>query len=182
MLQPLSLQRNQFRIHAFGPEDLKRYDDLVLDIFNILSDERTLKYLPGKRLENIREAELFLRAIVLNYHSGRNYLHFITDNSDGRVIGMIDLISPELASEHYTFDRNPHFIEFYLAGDLTGCNIMTELLPEVIENLLAQEIIIGAVVHRENLAARRVLEKSSFSYQDRFDPVQDYYEVSCYEN
>jgi len=48
---------------------------------------------------------------------------------------------------------------------------MTELLPKVIENLLAHEIKIGAVVHRENLAAMRVLEKACFSYQDRFDPV-----------
>ena len=43
---------------------------------------------------------------------GRNYLHFNTDNSDGRVIGMIDLISPEVAGEHYHFDRSPYFIEF----------------------------------------------------------------------
>jgi len=177
MLQPLSLQRNQYRVHAFGPEDLKRYDALVQDIFEILSDERTLKYLPGKRLDSIEAAGHFLKAIVLNYHSRINYLHFITEISSNRVIGMIDLISPKLASEHYDFAPNPHFIEFYLAGELTGCNIMTDLLPEVIENLLAQQIKIGAVVHRENLAARRVLEKASFSYSKKFDPVQDYFEI-----
>jgi RimJ/RimL family protein N-acetyltransferase len=178
MFKPIYLQNEHLLIHPFGPDDLRRYGKLVEDVFLILSDEQTLKYLPGKRLQDLNQAEGFLQAVILNYHAGRNYLHFITDKSSGRVIGMIDLISPELAREHYDFSSYPHFIEFYLSSPLTGCQVMTKLLPPVIELLLKQGIPrIGAIVHRQNIAAKKVLEKSRFSYTERFDIAQDYYEA-----
>lgn len=178
MLKPICLQNDQLLIHPFGPDDFGRYNELVEDIFLILSDEATLKYLPGKRIHDLKEAEAFLQSVILNYHSQRNYLHFIRDKVSGRVIGMIDLISPQMAMEHYDFSRYPYFIEFYLGSRMTGCSIMTELLPAVVDLVLKQGIPrIGAVVHRQNIAARKVLEKSKFSYTERFDPAQDYYEV-----
>ncbi|SDL43597.1 Protein N-acetyltransferase, RimJ/RimL family [Pedobacter steynii] len=177
MLSAINLENEKLLIHPFRPEDLRRFEVLTKDIFDILSDEQTLKFIPGKRLKSLGEAELFLQTSIVNYHSGRNYLHFITHKELNKVIGMIDLISPEVAKEHYKMDHYPFFLEFYLGSYASGCNIMTQILPQFVDNLVLQGIAkIGAVVRRENIAARIVLEKTNFKYKASFDPVQDLYE------
>ena len=121
---------------------------------------------------------LFLQTMVFNYHAGLNYIHFITDKKLNRVIGLIDLISPEVAKEHYQLDEYPFFIEFYLSDYATGYYIMTEILPPVVDSILSQGIPrIGAVINRQNIAAKKVLENAQFSYKAQFDVLQDLYEV-----
>ncbi|TCC96926.1 GNAT family N-acetyltransferase [Pedobacter hiemivivus] len=179
MLKPIFLENDTLLIHPFRPEDLGRFEDLSSDIFSILSDDQTLKFIPGKRLNSLQEAELFLQTMVMNYHSGHNYIHFITHKQLDKVIGIIDLISPEVARQHYQMDHYPFFIEFYLSGFASGCYIMTEILPQLIDNLSDQGISkIGAVVNRKNIAARKVLEKANFRYKARFDMLQDLYETT----
>lgn len=179
MLKPIFLENDTLLIHTFRPEDLGRFQELSSDIFSILSDDQTLKFIPGKRLHNLQEAELFLQTMVMNYHSGHNYIHFITHKQLNKVIGIIDLISPEVAKQHYQMDHYPFFIEFYLSGFASGCYIMTEILPQLIDSLSDQGILkIGAVVNRENIAARKVLEKAKFTYKARFDMLQDLYETT----
>lgn len=180
MLKPIYIETEELMIHPLRPEDLERYDELVADIYVILSDEQTLKYIPFKRLSSIQEAELFLQAQMINYHARRNYIHFITDKKQGKVIGLIDLISPDLAREHYSIHDYPYFIEFYLHGPASGGYVMTRILPRVIAALTRQGIQgIGAVVNRKNMAAKRVLEKAQFAYKARFDLLQDLYETVC---
>lgn len=179
MLKPVFFENDQLLIHPFRPDDLERFEQLSSDIFSILSDNRTLKFIPGKRLHSLEEAELFLQTMIVNYHSGRNYIHFITNKKLNKVVGMIDLISPQVAREHYQMDHYPFFIEFYLSGLATGCYIMTEILPPVVDRILAQGIpSIGAVVNRNNTAAKKVLEKAQFTYRAQFDIHQDFYETT----
>ena len=178
MILPIYFENDNFLVHSFRPEDLNRLSELAKEVFVILSDDHTLRYIPTKRLESVMEAEIFLQGMILNFHSGRNYLHFITDKLSGKVIGMIDLISPALAMEHYQIPRYPFFIEFYLGSFASGCYLMTELLPVVINQLLKQGIgSIGAVVNRGNTAAKKVLKKARFSRKYNFDAHQDFYEV-----
>jgi len=55
---------------------------------------------------------------------------------------------------------------------------MSDILPPIINLILAQDILsIGAIVNRKNTAARKVLEKSKFVYKDRFDSLQDLFEI-----
>ncbi|SFA41537.1 Protein N-acetyltransferase, RimJ/RimL family [Pedobacter suwonensis] len=179
MIKPLHYETEHLLIHPFRPEELEKFEKLAIDIFEILSDEQTLTYIPQKRLHNLQEAELFLQTMVMNYHAGLNFLHFISDKNQDKVIGLIDLISPKVARQHYRIDIYPFFIEFYLGASATGCYIMTEILPPVIDNLLSQGITsIGAVVNRSNTAARKVLEKAQFSYKAPFDVLQDLYEIA----
>lgn len=176
MLKPIFLENDKLLIHPFRPEDLQRFEQLTLDIFSILSDDHTLKFIPGKRLHSLEEADAFLKTMVINYHAGLNYIHFISDKQLNKVVGIIDLISPDVAKTHYQIDHYPFFIEFYLSGFASGCYIMTEILPPVIDNLRQQGIpSIGAVVNRKNIAARKVLERAQFTYKEPFDAVQDFY-------
>ncbi|PTS97592.1 hypothetical protein DBR11_16860 [Pedobacter sp. HMWF019] len=178
MLKPIFYENNELLIHPFRPDDLERYEQLVADLFSILTDDQTLKYIPEKRLNSLEEAEIFLQTMVVNYHSGRNYVHFITDKKQDKVVGIINLISPEVAKEFYVISKYPHFIEFYLSSNATGCYIMTQILPPIVDEILAQGIpSIGAVVNRKNTAAKRVLEKANFARKGEFDMLQDFYET-----
>lgn len=88
------------------------------------------------------------------------------------------MISPEVAKEHYQLDEYPFFIEFYLGASATGCYVMTEILPPVVDSILGQGIPrIGAVINRQNIAAKKVLENVQFFYKAQFDVLQDLYEV-----
>lgn len=179
MLEPIYLENEKLLIHPFRSQDLNRFEELTKDIFEILSDEQTLAFLPEKRLNNLLEAELFLQTAIVNYHSGRNYLHFISHKEYNKVIGMIDVISPETAREYYSLDNYPFFIEFYLSSSASGQAIMTDMLPALVCNLHLQGIHkIGAVINRKNKAARKVLEKATFEYQAPFDIVQDLFEAN----
>lgn len=180
MIPSLCFENDQYGIHTFRPIDLENLSRLAADVFSILSDDHTLRYLPGKRLENLADAEQFLRTQVINYHTKRNYLYFISDKHTGKVVGMIDIVTAELAKEHYKINRYPFFIEFYLGSFASGCYLMTEILPAVIDQLLKQGIErIGAVVNRENIAAKKVLLKARFSRKQRFDLLQDFYEINA---
>jgi hypothetical protein len=48
MLDTIYLENEELLVHSFRGEDLVRFEKLSQDIFNILSDERTLKYIPEK--------------------------------------------------------------------------------------------------------------------------------------
>jgi RimJ/RimL family protein N-acetyltransferase len=178
MLEPIYLENKKLLIHTFRPEDLGRFQELTGDIFEILSDQWTLKFIPEKRLNNLQEAELFLQTAIINYHLGHNFLHFISHKELNKVIGMINLISPEVAKEHYRMEHYPFFIEFYLISPASGSSIMTEILPSMVDEFLKQGITrIGAVVNRKNIAARKVLENANFNFKAPFDALQDLYEI-----
>lgn len=178
MLKPIFFENDEMLIHPFRPDDMERYEQFVSDVFSILTDDQTLTYIPEKRLKSLEEAEGLLQTMIINYHSRRNYVHFITAKKSDKVVGIIDLISPEVAKEFYTISSYPYFIEFYLSSSASGCYVMTKLLPRIVDHLLAQGIpSIGAVVNKKNIAAKRVLEKAKFARKGKFDALQDLYET-----
>ncbi len=179
MLDPIFIKNGNFLIHTFGPEEIQRISSIAQDVYAIFSDEMTLKFLPQKRLQSVQQAEKLLKTNLLNFHAGKNYLHFITDELTGRVIGLIDIISPDTAKEHYDFSQYPHFIEFYLAGANAGKLIMSKLLPVFIEVIRGQNLKqLGAVVHRHNVSSIKVLKRSGFKLEAGFDSIQDFYKIS----
>lgn len=183
MRQPLSLENDDFQVHPFRSEDFNHISTLVKEIYKLLSDDETLHFIPEKRLYSIADAHNWLKSTILNFHCGRNFVHFIKEKSTGNLLGMVDIISPQLAKAHYQIERYPFFIEFYLSGNARGKRIMTSLLPQIIAKMQQNEIqVIGAVVNRKNLAAQKVLTKTGFTYQTSFDQFQNLYEISLNEN
>ncbi|WP_345948987.1 hypothetical protein ABDD95_19255 [Mucilaginibacter sp. PAMB04274] len=94
MLDPIYLENDQVIVHAFGPEDVKRYEALVKDIYQLFSDPDTLRFIPEKRLRSVQEADSWLKNTILNFHCDRNFLHFVTDKKSGKLLGMIDILHP----------------------------------------------------------------------------------------
>jgi RimJ/RimL family protein N-acetyltransferase len=155
---------------------MKRLKSIAAEVYAILSDEQTLTFLPEKRLDSREHAESFLRGSLLSYHSGKNYLHFISQKSSGKVIGIFDLIPPETARQHYVLADYPYFLEFYLGSAHQQQGVMSALLPHFIDSLKKKKIKnLAAIAHRHNGNAHNTLIKAGFVPSAAFDPFQDLY-------
>ncbi|UOE52598.1 GNAT family N-acetyltransferase [Mucilaginibacter sp. SMC90] len=179
MLEPIHLENETLIIQSFDAGDLQRWSGMVDDIYALLSDNQALKYLPFKRLTSLSAADALLKNALINLHCGRNYLHFIRKRIDGRIIGFIDIISPDLAREHYRLKKYPYFIEFCIKTEYSQKKLMSKLLPDFLASLRRQQIgDIAAVINRNNIAAQKLLSRSGFNYYHIFDDNQDIYRYS----
>jgi len=179
MLDPIHLENDQVIVHAFGPEDMDRYEILVKEIYQLFSDAETLRFIPEKRLGSIKEADSWLKNTILNFHCDRNFLHFVTDRKSGKLLGIIDIFTPSTIKEHYHLPRYYHFIEFYLRGKARGKKIMTKILPALLAELQRRGITeVGAAVNRYNDAAKKVLTYSGFTHECNFDARQELYQFN----
>ncbi|MDT3401212.1 GNAT family N-acetyltransferase [Mucilaginibacter terrae] len=164
---------------ADTPEQLTRVG-LAMDIFELLSEKELLRYLPEKRVKSVHDAESWLGSTLLNLQCGRNQTHLIISKKKNQLIGVIDIIPPAVAKEHYQLNNYPYFIEFYLRKSVTGKSLMSGLLPQVIRLLRSSGIQdIAAIVNRNNTAALKVLQKSGFDRSAIFDLEQDLYQLSA---
>jgi len=176
--EAITFEDKNWLIHPFRAEDFDRFDQMAQQVFQLLSDEKTICFIPEKKLLSLEDANLWLQKAVLNYYTGRSYIHFITEKNTGKLTGIIDILSPKFAKEYYTLNDYPYFIEFYLAGNAQGRLLMSNLLPEVILKLRNQGIfLIAAVINRKNIASKRVLEKAGFRFNKKFDFIQDLYMI-----
>jgi len=179
MLLPICLEYEQVCIHPLRAADIDRYEQFVEEIYQLLSDEETLHFIPEKRLRSFQEAENWLKSATLNFHCGHNYLHFITERTSGKLLGMVDIFTPGKVKEHYRLESYPYFLEFYLRGKVRGRKIMTKLLPLIIEELDKRNIqSVAAVINKNNFAALKVIEKAGFEFRARFDARQNLYQLS----
>jgi len=180
MLAPIYIENETLTIQSFDAEDFQRWSGMAEDIYALLSDNQALKYLPFKRLHSVNDADGWLKNALISLHCGRNYLHFIRTKSNGRIIGFIDIISPDLAKEHYQLQRYPYFIEFCVKTEYSQKKLMSSLLPVFLDSLRDQQVgEIAAVINRQNIAAQKVLSRSGFSYDRLFDDTQDVYQFSA---
>lgn len=175
-MQPITFETERLKIHSFQISDIENHQQLAKDMLTLFSDPFTLKFVPEKLLHNIKEAEDFVKTMIINHHLGKNHLYFITYKELGQVIGIIDFITPKVIKEHYSLQEYPYFIEFYLLEQFSAQTFMTEIIPAMVtaaHNLGIMEI--GAVVNRANISAIKVLKKANFIFKDRFDVAQDLY-------
>lgn len=178
MIEPICLNYEQWQVHSFRPEELNRQDTLVQEVYRLLSDQQTLRFLPEKHLKSVADAWGWLKTAILNFHCGRNYVHLITEKASGKMAGIIDIIPTSTSREYYTLEHYPYFIEFYLGRKAIGQKLMSSLLPLVLKALEQRDICqLAAAVNRQNHAARKVLKNSGFVYQGPFDGLQDLYLV-----
>jgi RimJ/RimL family protein N-acetyltransferase len=178
ILDLVIFEDENFVVRAFSAGDFDKFGEIIEDVYQILTDELTLRFLPEKRLNSREEAQSWLQRVVLNYHTGKVFTYFVKAKSTGHIIGLIDLLSPELIKDHYLLSDYPYFIEFYLKGNAQGLSLMSYILPIVLDKIRHQGITrLAAVVNRKNLSAKRVLTKSGFVYHSYFDHSQDLFET-----
>ncbi|WEK17932.1 MAG: GNAT family N-acetyltransferase [Candidatus Pedobacter colombiensis] len=179
MLEPIHIEHADLLVHSFRAEEIKGIESVAEQVYGILSDEDTLRFLPEKRLSSVDDAETFLKGSLLNFHSGKNYLHFISNRKSEKIIGMIDVIPPETAMQYYQLEHYPYFIEFYLKANAGRKQVMSLVLPLFIEKVKQQRIReLAAITNRDNIGAQKVLLRSGFGFRGSFDSLQDFYTIS----
>jgi RimJ/RimL family protein N-acetyltransferase len=178
MLKPIRFIVEEYEVSPLNGYDLERLDHFAHDIYAILSDEETLRFIPEKRLNNKEEAMQWLKLSILNFHSGRNYIHMIKNKVTGRIVGIIDILSPTLVKQYYLLPSYSHFVEFYIKGEYQGGSLMSKVLPKILQVIEYQQIdVISAVADRKNFAARKVLAKSGFAEVGPFDSNKDLFNM-----
>lgn len=178
MFKPINFTIEEFEISPIKGDDLDRFNVIAEDVYAILSDEETLHFIPEKRLNSKQEAINWLQLSMINFYTGRNFIHLIRSTRNGIIAGIIDILSPTLVKEHYQLPSYPYFVEFYIKGELQGDSLMSKILPKVLQVIKKQNIdVIAAVADRNNLAARKVLEKSGFAKIEPFDSTKDLYQT-----
>lgn len=174
--EPVTFEDKNWSIYPFRAEDFARFEEMARQIFHMLSDERTIRFIPEKKMISLDDAHLWLQKAVLDFHTGLSYIHFIRNKKTDHLVGVIAILSPALTKEYYRLSSYPYFIEFYLEQSVHGNHIMSKLLPVVIASLSLQGIFkIAAVVNRNNKASIKVLEKAGFGFVCHFDFMQDLY-------
>ena len=115
--------------------------------------------------------------VTLGYQQQIRYTHFITLKEINKIIGEIIILSPKSVEQSYNI-KNIWFLEFYLNKLLWNYGIMTDIITQIVSRMKNQSIVgIGALVDRQNIQSIRVLEKSGFKRDRKFDERQDYYTI-----
>lgn len=174
--EPILVDTPQFILHPFGATEMKRIDSLSRGIQQLFSSERHHVFLQHKKLDGTSQAEALLHTALFNQFNGTGQWYFITEKTNKKTIGMIELISPSGAKQHYQLDNYPYILEFCLSEEYIRKGIMGKVLPKFVECLKKKEINhIGAVVNLKNLKAIKVLKKSGIDKQTHFDAISNLY-------
>lgn len=176
MTPPILIDTEDLLLHPFRAEEMKRFESLSRDVHRLFNQSAALTFLPHKKLADVQQTEALLQTVLFQQYNGASQWYFITRKSDQRTIGMIELISPATAKQHYQLEQYPYFLEFCLCAKHAGKGIMSRLVSKLVGQLQQLGIKkIGAVAHPQNRAAIRVLEKSGLSRKTSFDAFQHLY-------
>jgi len=162
---------------------MPHHEKMAQDIYEILSDDEVLKFIPEKRLKSIEDARNFLTGTVFAYQYERNFTHFIKIKEINKTIGVINVITPKTVEQDYKFvSKYTWMIEYYIHQAVWGRNIMSDVFPYFVKRMLSQGVEkIGAACFPDNIASIKLLEKAEFVKKHKFDNVQDYYELVKYD-
>lgn len=176
-IQTINAGNEDLMIHPLRSIDMQRIDEIQADVFEILSDVENTQYISEKRLKTKNEASDLIFGFVLGYQNGLRYAHFITAKKLNKVIGVIDIISPDLARRFYKLDKYEWMIEYYLHKAYWNIGIMSNSVGLICQELKAQGIHkIAAVCNKQNIYSIKVLNNIGFIKKKPFDQNQDYYE------
>jgi hypothetical protein len=69
-MQPVHLENDFVTVRPLGAIDLRHSQTLADEVYALLTDRRTLRYLPEKRLPSKKAAESWLATTLMNLHCG----------------------------------------------------------------------------------------------------------------
>ncbi len=176
--KPINIESDDIIIHPLRTIDMLRIGSIENDIFEILSNDENIEFIPRRRIKDLEDASNKVFGIILGYQKNLSYTHFITNKITNKVIGIIDIISPDYAKKMYSLNKYDWIIEYVLHKDYWGQGIMTGIIAAICQRLRDQGInTIAAVCDKNNISSIRLLEKIGFQKMKPFDINQDYYEL-----
>ena len=149
-----SIKTARLLLRPWTPDDAEA-------LFNILQDQAVLRYLPNTSPPPLELAEKYI-ALQLDHWQERGYGHWaVVSQEDGQVLGWNGL--------GYLPEINETEVAYLLRQSAWNRGYASEAAQAAIRfgfNNGGLESIIG-LVHPDNTASIRVLEKSGLTYADR---------------
>lgn len=97
MTPPILIDTEDLLLHPFRAEEMKRFKSLSRDVYQLFNQSAAITFLPHKKLADLQQTEALLQTILFQQYNGTSQWYFITQKSDMRTIGMIELITPATA-------------------------------------------------------------------------------------
>src|SRR6185312_6843662 len=104
-MKSICIETYDIIIHPLRLIDMPHLENIENDLYEILSNFENTEYIPRRRPENRDDLSNKIMGIILNYEKKLQYAHFITNKVTNKIIGMVDLISPENAKKNYNLDE-----------------------------------------------------------------------------
>jgi len=176
-LRPINLDNGVTIIHPLRQSDILRYDQIVDNLFEILSDEENTKFIPEKRVLSKDRISKELLGITFRYDKQLGYTHFITLKDNNEILGQINIITPKgIKSESQYGIKDTWFIEYFLNKKVWNFGVMSGAINAIVGNMKEQGITkISALCMPENISSIKILTKSGFKRIKKFDLKQDLY-------
>ncbi len=144
-----TLKTERLILRKFAKFDLKA-------LFNILSDEKINEYLPWIKIENIEEAEFFLKERFLDYYNLENAFRYaVCLKEDNIPIGYV-----------WLSNDSSHDLGYGLRSDYWNKGIISEAALKIVELLSKTNIgYITATHDINNPASGKIMEKIGMTYK-----------------
>lgn len=176
-IQPINKQNDIIAIHPLRNMDMANISKIEHELFEILSDAETTKFIPEKRVTTIKDVSDRIFGIVLGYETQMTYSHFITYIPQNKIIGVVQIDSPEVNKTAYELPEYNWSIEYYLNKYFWNRGIMFSVLNVIVSELHRQGVNkLFAVCNRDNTASIKILKKLGFKNIGQFDILQDCWE------
>ena len=177
MLQPVYLDNGIIEIHPLRDKDLTKPNNIADDLFEILNDSENTRFIAEKRIDSKEALGNLIFGFMMGYQEQISYAHFLTLKSIDKVIGVVNVISPERIEETYNI-KDKWFIEYYLNKKYWNKGIMSGAIEAIISTLRGQGIDnISAICEKGNLASIKILKKCGFNETPKYISNQIYFEL-----
>ncbi|WP_320005385.1 GNAT family N-acetyltransferase [Shiella aurantiaca] len=174
---PIRLESDLIEIHPLGEREFREMVRVVNDLYEILGDAETMKFIPEKLVKDRQEIELRLIGFVSNYEKEEGFTHFLSHKKYNKIIGGINIIPPKKIKIAYNIS-DEWFIEYYLNKTLWGKGIISGVLNAIVKNMQNQGINkISALCHPDNIASIHILNKIGFKDIETMILGQKYYRL-----
>ena len=141
--------------------------------FNIMKDEELFKYTPDEPWKSIEDAKEFIKLALWLYgleHETFRHFFAITEKNSEKLIGICGVGGVE-------YDRTENEVFYHIGKEYWGKGYATEAAKAVLRYAFMQlglDKVIG-VVHPENIASCRVLEKIGLKSSGTISGLPDEY-------
>ena len=179
-LNPFHLKNNEFEVAQYEVFQNESCDQKEIELFELLSDEVSLKYCSELKIDSKEEIKSFVNGFKIYFEQNFQFTYFILSVKNNKIIGEFLLIPPKTVFKTYNIE-GVWFIQYILNSRYCDQGIMTQILKMIFDYLKGKINKVGAICNKNNIASIRILEKFKFKNikNDLFE--LEYFELNLNE-
>ena len=177
---------DNFTLQPFNETFSERKDMFFTDILELFSNKKVTEFNKNISLESEEEVMLWLGRTLNYYDTKEQFIYFVQDKKNKKVIGVISLITNTTMESIYPFivsicqDKfkvekdNVWGIEYYLNPEYWNKGIMKLFVLLITNELIKEGVkVITALTNFQNNNSISLLKKCGFTVDDKYKDRQN---------